>query len=69
MGFYNIKISLKASSVPPLSIKSYEMISNLVDYPPLHVGITESGPIWRGGTIKSAVGIGTFFPWGDWRHY
>ena len=56
MGFYNMKLSLKASSVP-LSIKSYEMISNLVDYP-LHVGITESGPIWR-GTIKSAVGIGT----------
>ncbi|NMA87471.1 MAG: flavodoxin-dependent (E)-4-hydroxy-3-methylbut-2-enyl-diphosphate synthase, partial [Tissierellia bacterium] len=61
MGFYNIKISLKASSVP-LSIKSYEMISNLVHYP-LHVGITESGPIWR-GTIKSAVGIGTLLSMG-----
>ncbi len=61
MGFYNMKLSLKASSVP-LTIKSYEMISKLVDYP-LHVGITESGPIWR-GTIKSAVGIGTLLSMG-----
>ena len=61
MGFYNMKLSLKASSVP-LTIKSYEMISKLVDYP-LHIGITESGPIWR-GTIKSAVGIGTLLSMG-----
>lgn len=56
MDFQDIKISLKASSVP-LTIKSYEKISSLVDYP-LHLGITEAGPIWR-GTIKSSVGIGT----------
>ena len=61
MGFNNMKLSLKASSVP-LTIKSYEMISKLVDYP-LHLGITESGPIWR-GTIKSAVGIGTLLSMG-----
>lgn len=61
MGFYDIKISLKASNVP-LTIKAYEKMSNLVDYP-LHLGITEAGPVWR-GTIKSAVGIGTLLSMG-----
>lgn len=55
LDFYDIKISLKASNVP-LTIKANEMISNICDYP-LHLGITEAGPSWR-GTIKSAVGIG-----------
>ncbi len=55
LGHENMKVSLKASSVP-LTIKSYQKISDLVDYP-LHLGITEAGPIWR-GTIKSSVGIG-----------
>ena len=55
MDFYDIKVSLKASSVP-LTIKTYEKMSELVDYP-LHLGITEAGPTWR-GTIKSSVGIG-----------
>ena len=61
MGFYDIKISLKASNVP-LTIKAYEKMSNLVDYP-LHLGITEAGPVWR-GTIKSAVGIATLLNMG-----
>lgn len=61
MGFYDIKISLKASNVP-LTIKAYEKMSNLVDYP-LHLGITEAGPVWR-GTVKSAVGIGTLLSMG-----
>lgn len=55
MDFYDIKVSLKASSVP-LTIRAYEKMSRLVDYP-LHLGITEAGPTWR-GTIKSSVGIG-----------
>lgn len=55
LGFYDIKISLKASNVP-LSIEAYEKMSNMYDYP-LHLGITEAGPSWR-GTIKSSVGIG-----------
>ncbi len=55
MNFNDIKISLKASNVP-LTIKAYEKMSNMVDYP-LHLGITEAGPPWR-GTIKSSVGIG-----------
>lgn len=56
MNYEEIKISLKASNVG-LTIEAYEKISQIVDYP-LHLGVTEAGPIWR-GTIKSAVGIGT----------
>lgn len=56
MGYEEIKISLKASNVE-LTIEAYERMSEIVDYP-LHLGVTEAGPIWR-GTIKSAVGIGT----------
>ncbi|MEY8415788.1 flavodoxin-dependent (E)-4-hydroxy-3-methylbut-2-enyl-diphosphate synthase [Tissierella praeacuta] len=61
MDFYDIKISLKASNVP-LTIKAYEKMSDMVDYP-LHLGITEAGPIWR-GTIKSSVGIGSLLSMG-----
>lgn len=61
MNYENIKISLKASSVH-LTIKSYDKISKMVDYP-LHLGITEAGPVWR-GTIKSSVGIGTLLTMG-----
>lgn len=61
MGFYDIKISLKASNVP-LTIKAYEKMSSMVDYP-LHLGITEAGPLWQ-GTIKSSVGIGTLLSMG-----
>jgi (E)-4-hydroxy-3-methylbut-2-enyl-diphosphate synthase len=53
--FYDIVLSLKASDVPK-TIKAYQTISKLVDYP-LHVGITESGCLFS-GTIKSSVGIG-----------
>ena len=35
---------------------SYELLSSLCDYP-LHLGITEAGPTFR-GSIKSAVGLG-----------
>lgn len=55
MGFYNIKVSLKASNVG-LTVKAYEKMAKIADYP-LHLGITEAGPVWR-GTIKSSVGIG-----------
>ena len=56
MDFHDIKISLKASSVP-LTISSYALMSEKCDYP-LHLGVTEAGTPWR-GTIKSSVGIGT----------
>lgn len=61
LDFNDIKISLKASDVS-LSIASYKKISEMVDYP-LHLGITEAGPIWQ-GTIKSAVGIGSLLSMG-----
>lgn len=61
MDFYDIKISLKASNVP-LTVKAYEKMSELVDYP-LHLGITEAGPVWR-GTVKSSVGIGILLSMG-----
>jgi (E)-4-hydroxy-3-methylbut-2-enyl-diphosphate synthase len=54
-GFYDIKVSVKASSVP-LTIEAYRLLSEAVDYP-LHVGVSEAGPPWT-GTIRSAVGIG-----------
>nr|WP_303646003.1 flavodoxin-dependent (E)-4-hydroxy-3-methylbut-2-enyl-diphosphate synthase [Candidatus Solincola tengchongensis] len=54
-GFYDIKVSVKASSVP-LTVSAYRMLSEAVDYP-LHLGVSEAGPPWT-GTIRSAVGIG-----------
>lgn len=61
MDFFDIKISLKASNVP-LTVRAYKKMSQVVDYP-LHLGITEAGPPWR-GTIKSSVGIGTLLSMG-----
>jgi (E)-4-hydroxy-3-methylbut-2-enyl-diphosphate synthase len=55
-GFKNIKVSLKASSVPA-TVKAYRKFADLADYP-LHLGITEAGTLLR-GTIKSSIGIGT----------
>ncbi|MEA1973558.1 MAG: flavodoxin-dependent (E)-4-hydroxy-3-methylbut-2-enyl-diphosphate synthase [Candidatus Cloacimonadota bacterium] len=54
--FYNIKISVKGSSVP-LTIESYRLLSSKVDYP-LHLGVTEAGTEFQ-GSIKSSIGIGT----------
>lgn len=61
LDFHDIKISLKASNVP-LTIKSYEKMSQVSDYP-LHLGVTEAGPGMK-GTIKSSVGIGTLLAMG-----
>ncbi len=55
MDFFDIKVSIKASSVP-LTIESYRLLSAKVDYP-LHIGITEAGTPFS-GAIKSAVGLG-----------
>lgn len=54
--FYELKISVKASSVP-LMIESYRLLSQKVDYP-LHLGVTEAGTEYA-GIIKSAAAIGT----------
>lgn len=55
-GYYNMKISVKASSVP-FTLTAYRLLSQRVDYP-LHLGVTEAGTEFS-GTIKSAIGIGT----------
>jgi len=60
-GFYDIVISLKASSVP-MMIESYRLMSERVEYP-LHLGVTEAGTIYS-GTVKSAVGIGALLSCG-----
>lgn len=54
-GFYDTKISLKASDVGRAVI-AYRMMAQRVDYP-LHLGITESGSL-QTGSVKSAVGLG-----------
>ncbi len=56
LGFYDICLSMKASSVP-LTVASYRMAAERFSYP-LHLGVTETGTEWN-GTIQSAVGIGT----------
>lgn len=61
MNFDDIVISIKSSNVMQM-IESYRIISEKVNYP-LHVGVTESGTIWR-GTIKSSVGIGSLLSQG-----
>lgn len=55
LGFYDIKLSLKASQVTT-TIEAYRLISQQVDYP-LHIGVTEAGTRFS-GAIKSAVGMG-----------
>ncbi len=55
LNFENIKISLKTSSVLE-TISSYRTFSKKFDYP-LHIGVTEAGPI-HSGTVKSSIGIG-----------
>lgn len=59
--FYNIKISVKASSIP-LTIGAYKLLSEKVDYP-LHIGVTEAGTLFK-GMIKSSVGIGSLLSQG-----
>ncbi len=53
--FTNFKISVKSSDIF-MSIKAYEQLAELCDYP-LHLGITEAGGK-RTGSIKSSIGIG-----------
>jgi (E)-4-hydroxy-3-methylbut-2-enyl-diphosphate synthase len=54
--FEDIKISVKHSHVPSM-VESYRLLSQAVDYP-LHLGVTEAGPL-PGGLIKSVAGIST----------
>ncbi|OIQ92761.1 4-hydroxy-3-methylbut-2-en-1-yl diphosphate synthase [mine drainage metagenome] len=54
--FFNFKISVKASDVF-LAVAAYQGLAEACDYP-LHLGVTEAGGL-RGGTVKSAIGIGS----------
>src|SRR5438067_6603518 len=56
VGFDDVKISVKASSVP-LMIEAYRQLSDATDHP-LHLGVTEAGPP-PVGLIKGTAGIGT----------
>ncbi|WP_413207078.1 flavodoxin-dependent (E)-4-hydroxy-3-methylbut-2-enyl-diphosphate synthase [Rhodospirillum sp. A1_3_36] len=53
--FTEFKISVKASDAF-LAVAAYMGLAEACDYP-LHLGITEAGGL-RGGTVKSAIGIG-----------
>ena len=54
-GLEDIIVSIKSSDVM-MCIKAYELMAKKTRYP-LHVGITEAGPM-AGGIIKSSVGLG-----------
>ena len=56
VGFNDVKISVKASSVA-LMIASYRLASETFDAP-LHLGVTEAGPL-PGGLLKGTAGIAT----------
>jgi (E)-4-hydroxy-3-methylbut-2-enyl-diphosphate synthase len=56
VGFEDVKISVKASSVP-LMIEAYRQLADTVDFP-LHLGVTEAGPP-PAGLVKATAGIGT----------
>ena len=53
--FHEFKISVTASDVF-LAAAAYQMLAEATDAP-IHLGITEAGGL-RGGTVKSAVGMG-----------
>ena len=52
--FDQIKISVKASNVP-LMVEAYRKLSAVTDHP-LHLGVTEAGPL-PGGLLKATAGI------------
>src|SRR5438270_208140 len=56
IGFEDVKISVKASSVP-LMIDAYRALAEVTDHP-LHLGVTEAGPP-PAGVIKATAGIAT----------
>jgi (E)-4-hydroxy-3-methylbut-2-enyl-diphosphate synthase len=56
VGFDQIKISVKASSVP-LMVEAYRQLAEVTDHP-LHLGVTEAGPL-PNGLLKATAGIAT----------
>jgi len=55
VGFDDVKISVKASNVP-LMVEAYRQLSEVTDHP-LHLGVTEAGPL-PGGLVKATAGMG-----------
>jgi len=55
-GFREYKVAVKASDVF-LAVAAYQQLAEQVDCP-LHLGVTEAGGL-IGGTVKSALGIGS----------
>ncbi|GAA6168399.1 flavodoxin-dependent (E)-4-hydroxy-3-methylbut-2-enyl-diphosphate synthase [Sessilibacter corallicola] len=53
--FQDFKVSVKASDVF-MAVAAYRKLATQIEQP-LHLGITEAGGL-RGGTVKSAVGLG-----------
>jgi len=56
VGFSDVKISVKASSVATM-IAAYRLASETFEHP-LHLGVTEAGPL-PGGLLKGTAGIAT----------
>jgi len=56
LDFENFKVSIKSTNVPN-TIAANRLLSEKIPYP-LHLGVTEAGTKW-GGSLKSAVGLGT----------
>ena len=55
LNFNNVVVSIKISDVPKM-LCAYRKFNEISDIP-LHIGVTDSGTL-KGGTVKSAVGIG-----------
>lgn len=55
LDFQDFKVSVKASDVF-MAVAAYRQLATQIEQP-LHLGITEAGGL-RGGTVKSAVGLG-----------
>ncbi|MDR3071232.1 MAG: flavodoxin-dependent (E)-4-hydroxy-3-methylbut-2-enyl-diphosphate synthase [Endomicrobium sp.] len=53
--FDNVVVSLKSSNIYA-TVRAYEIFASKRNYP-LHLGITEAGPIFS-GSVKSAAGLG-----------
>src|ERR1700710_1903526 len=59
--FHEFKVAVKASDLF-LAVAAYQQLAEIVDCP-LHLGITEAGG-FVGGTVKSAIGIGSLLWYG-----
>jgi (E)-4-hydroxy-3-methylbut-2-enyl-diphosphate synthase len=55
LDYQDFKVSVKASEVF-MAVEAYRLLARQIEQP-LHLGITEAGGL-RGGTVKSAVGLG-----------